>query len=1072
MAGSTIVGPVRGLMAHRAEPAGLSAECPEDESETAPRWWRRRPATHHRIALGVGVFYFLGSWWIFRDVILAIPDILGGKRILVGDELVPFFNPTSQLFDQAKGEYSQLTNGYEFRVRYSFLSTWLRHYQVLPFAVLLVIPSIVWSAYLITSWFMARVFRSLSTHAVYLGTVFPTGLIYMIMVYAKVTHFYTLVLGLMLMSISAFVMLDALLFRHDKWVRRMVLSCLVTLLNPAVHYLILFALFLSLSTTTLLLGELARWVRRGGPGRLVRAVRRPQKSSGDGADIRERWSSRLRRYLNTTTGRCAVAMMLLVFVAVIPYGLFVKFIALRGIPNLSETVPGDYYFIRDASVSLVHVLSWDLAGIMDKIQFGDYLAKVPRVSNIVYMALIFIPIAVPGVRGSLFPSRPHRQLLGVVYANIAFAIWATVGYGEPTWLPTFHRSLSAVTRGLYATESPVGDLALTASSTIVQVLRFPHRFQLILFMLGPLLMALPLAWAADRLHLRVEARRRTATIDQRIRPGYVVLAVALGSVFFVPFLSNAPYRAVYGSGDFNGFFSAYPVVELKELKNALQDLPQGKTVVLPPTETAKLVIGPDGVPHKFIDKFYIYYLDEPSFYYGLTGDSENKFQFFLLLRSLYYQQDWWLNIARDIGLDYIVLNKQIEDNRGVGAEYLPELETYLREQIESQPEYVETVFENNSFVLYRLADPAPAQREILLFDTSWKDYLDTVFARLNLSRCYDFHYLAGYDGATADTPGVNLVATDLDSAAVSLWARNNMDHFFAPSSRTFAFNPDVVSSAYYLSPMFRLYLFFSDTKWNRNEMITPGLFGTLTGSFVGVPRSTELKVPINVPESNRYRLLLRGAATANRFHVESETIELDRDLELRSPDDALRLYESSIIYEPDRVATDGSQYSAAELEDLIPNELVPVNLRPVYHDLGVVEAKAGAHVLVLDKLDDNPMLIEGILLIPENDYRQLSIPNEVNVVENLQELGCSELVAVRSGLADGVESVANDVNPDLTQDELLELMGVDDLITPNPSGDRRRAVHLIAAVLIVLVCSAVIRWRATVELPEDVDRSG
>ncbi len=166
------------------------------------------------------------------------------------------------------------------------------------------------------------------------------------------------------------------------------------------------------------------------------------------------------------------------------------------------------------------------------------------------------------------------------------------------------------------------------------------------------------------------------------------------------------------------------------------------------------------------------------------------------------------------------------------------------------------------------------------------------------------------------------------------------------------------------------------------------------------------------------------------------------------------------------------EYTAAELEDLIPNELVPVNLRPVYHDLGVVEAKAGAHVLVLDKLDDNPMLVEGVLLIPENEYRHLSIPNEVAIIEDLQELGCSELVAVRSGLADGVDSVANDVNPDLTQDELLELIGVDDLITPNPSGDGRSALHLIATVLIVLVCGAVIRWRATVELPEDVDRSG
>ena len=73
--------------------------------------------------------------------------------------------------------------------------------------------------------------------------------------------------------------------------------------------------------------------------------------------------------------------------------------------------------------------------------------------------------------------------------------------------------------------------------------------------------------------------------------------VALGTMFFGPFLSNEPYRNVYGSGDFNGFASAYPVDELAEVKQALADLPQGKTVVLPPTETAKLVVGSDGVAH-------------------------------------------------------------------------------------------------------------------------------------------------------------------------------------------------------------------------------------------------------------------------------------------------------------------------------------------------------------------------------------------------------------------------------------------------------------------------------------------
>ena len=86
----------------------------------------------------------------------------------------------------------------------------------------------------------------------------------------------------------------------------------------------------------------------------------------------------------------------------------------------------------------------------------------------------------------------------------------------------------------------------------------------------------------------------------------------------------------------------------QEVKEVLLKQPPGKVVVLPPTETAKVIMDINGVEHKFIDKFHLYYLDLPGYYYGLTGDSDNKFEFFLLLRALYYQQDWWINIARDL----------------------------------------------------------------------------------------------------------------------------------------------------------------------------------------------------------------------------------------------------------------------------------------------------------------------------------------------------------------------------------------------------------------------------------------
>lgn len=1033
---------------------------------------------HHRIAAVVGVVYLLGSLVVFRSVLFEIPSILRGEQILVGDELVPYFNPTSQLIDQAKGEFSELTNGYEFRVRYSFLTTWLRHYQVLPFAVLLVLPAVVWTAYLTTSWFVRRCIRTVSPTTAYLSTAFPTALVYMIMIYAKATHFYTLVLGLALMTISALIMLDALLFRRERWVRRMALACIVTLLNPAVHYLILFALFLSLSVTTLALGEVARWWRLGAIRRAARTVRsllnlrRTTKRLLAAARSPRSSAARVRafvsRQIGTTIGRCSVAMMMLLSVAIIPYGLFVKFIALRGVPNLSETVPGDYYFIKDASVSLIHIFSWDLAGIMDKINFGDYLAKVPRIPNMLYMVLFFAPLAVRRMRRALFPTRAHRQLLGVIYVNAGFAIWATVGYGEPNWFPTFHRSLAALTRTMYQTESPAGDLTLALSSTIVQVLRFPHRFQLLLFMLAPLVMALPIAYAIERLTRRTAGSawtRLNRSGPRALLKPRIALTVAVGSVFFVPLLSNAPYRDAYGSGNFSGFFEPYPVADLQALKQEMLTLPVGKTVVLPPTETAKIVVDANGAAHKFIDKFYIYYLDQPSFYYGLTGDKDNKFQFFLMLRGLYYEQDWWVNIARDIDLEYIVLNKQVENNRGVGAEYLPKLETYLRTQLDAVPEHVEELYENDRFVLYRLREPRLPDRPVLLFDTSWTDYLDAVFTRLDLSRCYDFRYISDFEGTPDDGSEVRVLATDETQAELDVWAIDNPEAFHVPSTKVFAFNSDIIASSYYLSPMFRLYLFFSDTKWNRTEVITPGIFGSLRGSFIGVPRPTRFTVPVVVPDDGRYRVLLRTAATANLLDVRSDTLGFDTSMEVRSPPDALQVFSTDVLYEPTRVATDISGQSPEQLESQIGDGLVPINLRYAYQDLGTVDATAGPHTFVFDKLDANPMLAEGVLLVPEREYDTVALPSEMSFVEDVSDLDCSEQTAVRAGRSDSVSAVENGPNADLTEEELLELIGVD-LQTASPGGIGDRWVHIGGTLLLVIASLAVIRRHMT-RLPDD-----
>ena len=136
--------------------------------------------------------------------------------------------------------------------------------------------------------------------------------------------------------------------------------------------------------------------------------------------------------------------------------------------------------------------------------------------------------------------------------------------------------------------STIGNLILMITSTIVQVLRFPHRFELILFMMACILMPISLsqliAWAQGWLRARFTRRPRLT--------GWAAWAAApvLTLLFFAPLFSSWQYRETFLSGDFRTFLTPYPVTPLKEVKEVLLKQPPGKVVVLPPTETAKVIM--------------------------------------------------------------------------------------------------------------------------------------------------------------------------------------------------------------------------------------------------------------------------------------------------------------------------------------------------------------------------------------------------------------------------------------------------------------------------------------------------
>ena len=941
-----------------------------------------------KIALVIGLLYFGLSVIMFRYVITSIPSILRGEAVINGDELVPFFNPHSQLLDQAAGKFNELTNGYEFRVRYSFHTTWMRYYKVLPFALVIVIPLIAYAGYLAVAWFVSRILPQYDPRVTYIISAAPVLVIFLIMTYAKVTHFYTLILGFSLYLIATVLVTYGLIFPQKQPYKPIIGACLVTLFNPAVHYLVLFALFMALTVATLVVLDALAIMRSGA----WRNIYQPKKWL-DG--LRLVRTQRKRLLVENRTLRSVGAFVVLACVTLVPYALFVKFYALRGVPNLSETVPGDYYFIVDASVEAGHLLAFDMAGIMDKVTTGNYLSEVPRWSNATYTLLMLLPLFFRRARRELFNSEPLQAFMIVAYTGVFFSMWATLGYSTAPWIPTFHRVIAFISLRADATQTMPGDLVVKLLATVVQVLRFPHRFEFIMFVMACVLIPMALVWleslAAGALQARLaDAQRLRPTRRAWLQRLAFALPVVVALLALVPMFSNLAYTRVFFSGNFSDFLAPYPVGPLKEVKDALLRLPPGKVVVLPPTETAKADFDINGIDHKFIDKFHIYYLDLPSFYYGLTGASDNKHEFFLLLRALYYQQPWWINIARDLNLRYIVVNKELKANPVGGQEYLREVERILIPEFDRRSAYIKKLMENESYVLYEFTDLPKAGRVPLYLDTDWPTFVQILTSDLNLTRSYDLRHsnisgdLENYDRM--------VVVTDTErDAALDLYVKSTPKSFFQPSSTILPFNPDLISSAYYLSPMFRLFQFFSDSKWNRINMMTPGLWGTLNGAFTGMPRPTQFRIDVTLPEEGEYRLLLRGAAASNQLVVTSKLFPEPLRLTLRSDPENLAFYDKTQVFSAKRVPMDISGYTQSELDRLIPSDVVIINSQYQYFDLGTVIGKKGKYTLYFDKTDHTPLLVEGIAVVPEAVFAALQFPPNVELLQR-EQLCCGALI--------------------------------------------------------------------------------
>jgi len=361
-----------------------------------------------------------------------------------------------------------------------------------------------------------------------------------------------------------------------------------------------------------------------------------------------------------------------------------------------------------------------------------------------------------------------------------------------------------------------------------------------------------------------------------------------------------------------------------------------------------------------------------------------------MLRALYYQQPWWVNIARDLNLKYVVVNKELVANTVGGQEYLREVERILIPELDARSAYLTKLLENESYVLYEFTDLPTAERVPLYLDVDWNSFIRILSSNLELTRYYDLrHTMVVGDLESFDS--LTMVTDDEHESALDLYLKANKTQFFRPSSVILPFDPEQISSSYYLSPMFRLFQFFSDSKYNRLEMITPGLWGTIEGGFIGVPREAPFRVDVTLPEEGEYHLLMRGAISAVDMEMTSKLFSEPQRITLASDPSNLVMFDKRLVFSSSRVPFDTSGYTNRELGMLIPSDVVAVNYQYQFFDLGVVTASKGKYPIYFNKLNDAPLLLEGILVIPEDVYKSLTLPLNVTVVQP-DELCCGSVI--------------------------------------------------------------------------------
>ena len=760
-------------------------------------WARQHP---RKVYLLIFLFLVAVHAFIFRDVLAAVPAILHDDASVVREELVPFFNFGSQFWGDGA---SALTSSEEVRVSYSFWTAWVRYYQVLPFA-LVVLNAV--SAFMLFYAFhrVGRYFYRKSLFGV-LAAFLAAFLIHVILLYAKIAHFYVLIIGFSMFALSLSLVIEQLYYRRSLEAKNIAAVSAITLLNPAIHYHVIFYFVTGLllvmhALLTLVLNKAFFW-----------------------------------KYVR----RNLLYFVFLILFSLVPYVLYIWATTASSMSDVSTQIPVNYWMIYYASLSLPFIFSLDTAGHLDLIRHGNYMVTIPRFGTMLVLFLIT----------SLFTFRRWKTLHAVnrvvimtLLAVMLFAMWMTIGYSDNSPY-SFHKVFGDIALFFAGVGGAAGQMVAELMKTFINILRFPHRFQFIYFYAAGVLFMIALVWLRDALSRRMKTTAATL----------LVVAIAL-----FPVLGNGDYRTALISGDLATFVAPYRIPQdLKNIKTELAAEKDNRLFILPTLESGREILQ-DGQQYSFLDKFLIYYLNQPTFYYGVGAKTDNKLVSYLAYRAIAYDETWWQDIlANNIGVTDILVPQHVEPRRE-GITYLPDIDAKIKRSLETSTRY-ELSYDGDDYKLYSLKKSPDATTPTLI-DMSWKNSL----RYFNGTEKTDTKtYFPLQLKAFLDAPGAKKVMTDsVERTYYDIVAQQAGKRLTVPNPVSLPFSPQYVASSNFTNNALSLSTLYSKTDaYNYLHENVPSLVNLQRPSFVGLTMGdTTLAMKLNTPESGTYRVLLHAGS--------------------------------------------------------------------------------------------------------------------------------------------------------------------------------------------------------------------